>query len=73
MMGGVTAPATTLIITMTTRPDPDRYAALVLSVQAALQLAGLADSAAVWPDAQTADDERIAALADRWADGNPWA
>lgn len=68
----MTDPATTLVITMATRPDPARYAAVVLGVQSVLQLAGLADSAAVWPDAQTADDQQIAAIADRWADGNQW-
>lgn len=65
-------PATTLVITMATRPDPDRYAAVVLGVQSVLQLAGLGDAAAVWPDAQAADDQQIAALADRWAEGNQW-
>lgn len=61
-----------ILITMTRRPDPDRYAAAVLGCQTVLALAGLGDIATVRPDEQVVTDEEIGDLADRWADANPW-
>ena len=60
-------------ITMTARPDPDRYAAAVLGCQTVLALTGLGDIATVRPDERLVTDEDIGALHDRWAEGNPWA
>lgn len=60
-------------ITMTRRPDSDRYAAAVLGCQTVLALVGLGDIATVRPDERLVTDEDIGALHDQWADTNPWA
>lgn len=60
-------------ITMTRRPDPERYAAAVLGCQTVLAMVGLSDIGTVHPDLTIVTDERLGALADRWADTNPWS
>lgn len=62
-----------ILITMTRRPDPGKYAAAVLGCQVVMALAGLGDIATVCPDERVVSDEAIGELADRWADDNPWA
>ena len=59
-------------ITLTRRPDPDRYAAAVLGCQTVLAMVGLDDIATVHPDPGIVSDEELGELADRWANSNPW-
>lgn len=63
----------TIVITMTTRPNPAQYANAVLGCQTVLALAGLGDIATVQPDPTLATDDQLCALADHWADTNPWS
>jgi hypothetical protein len=62
----------TIRITLSGRPDPGRYAAAVLGIQAVLAMVGLDGCAVVWPDRQLVTDEDLGTLADRWAERSPW-
>lgn len=60
-------------VTFNQQPDPDRYAAAVLGIQAVLQLTGQADTATIWQDQGVVTDEQLGYLTDRWANSNPWS
>lgn len=62
----------TLTVTFRERLTGPRYAQAVLACQFALILVGLSDVATVWPD-DTADDQLINAVSDRWLATNPWS
>lgn len=68
----MTAMADTIRITLTRQPDPDRYAAAVLGIQAVLSLAGLGAIATVHQDEAVVTDEEMGRLADEWAEASPW-
>ena len=62
----------TITIRLIERPDPARYAAAVLGIQAVLAVAGLDTVATVWPDETLVTDEQLGKLADQWACRSPW-
>lgn len=68
----VTNPPSVIQIRFRQRLAADDYAAAVLACQQALTMAGFADLATVWPD-DSATDEQINEVADRWSAASPWS
>jgi hypothetical protein len=69
---GAMANLHTIRITWTHEPDQERYAAVVLGVQALLSVAGVEHQATIHQDEHLVDDETLGWLADQWATASPW-
>lgn len=54
------------------RPDAERYATAVLACHHVLTFVGLGELATVVPD-DTATDDQINQVSDRWTATNPWS
>lgn len=61
-----------ITIRFRTRPDTERYASAVLACQHVMTFMGLGELATVWPD-DTATDDQLNDLSDRWTETNPWS